>query len=80
MTGCKIEYTEQKFEDQRNYRVNTEKAVKDGVFNPNVLRTIQDGVREIADLIKAGRIKYTENDIYFNERHIANLMKNGNLV
>lgn len=78
MTGCKIEYTEQKFEDQRNYHVSTEKAIKDGLFNSNVLRSIQDGIREIADLIKNGRIKYTENDIYFNERHIANLMFNEN--
>ena len=79
MTGCEIEYVEQKFEDQRNYRVSTEKAIHDGLFNPNVLRTIQDGVREIAYLIKNGRIKYTENDIYFNERHLINLFKNGEL-
>jgi len=80
MTDCKIEYTEQKFEDQRNYHVSTEKAIRDGLFNPNVLRNIQDGAREIINLIKDGRIKYTENDIYFNERHIANLMKNDNLI
>lgn len=80
MTGCKIEYTEQKFEDQRNYHVSTEKAIRDGLFNPNILRNIQDGAREIINLIKDGRIKYTENDIYFNERHIANLSKNGNLI
>jgi nucleoside-diphosphate-sugar epimerase len=80
MTGCKIEYTPQKFEDQRDYHVTTDKAVKDGVFNPNTLRTIQYGVRELMELIKNGRIKYTENDIYFNERHVASLMKNGEFI
>ncbi len=79
LTGCQIEYAEQKFEDQRNYHVSTEKAKRDGVFTLEKIRTIEDGVKEIAELIKSGRIKYTENDIYFNERHIANLLKNGEL-
>lgn len=69
ITGCKIEYTPQKFEDQRDYHVTTDKSVKDGIFNPNTMRTIEDGVRELMGLIKDGRIKYAENDIYFNERN-----------
>lgn len=80
LTGCKIEYTPQKFEDQRNYRASSEKAKRDGVFTLKKIRDVAYGVREIADLIKSGRIKYTENDIYFNERHIANLYKNGELI
>jgi len=80
MTGCKIEYTEQKFEDQRNYHVSCAKALRDKIFNQNSFRSIQDGVKEISDLIKNGRIKYTENDIYFNERHIINLMKNDEFI
>jgi len=80
LTGCKIEYTEQKFEDQRNYHASAAKAVKDGIFNPSTARNIQDGIREIAALIKEGRVKYAENDIYFNERHIANLAKDGKFI
>lgn len=80
LTGCKIEYTEQKFEDQRNYHASTEKAIKDGVFKLEKIRDVEYGIKEIADLIKSGRVKYTENDIYFNERHIANLFKNGELI
>jgi nucleoside-diphosphate-sugar epimerase len=80
LTGCKIEYTERKFEDQRNYHVSIEKAKRDGVFTLKKIRKVEDGVNEIANLIKSGRIKYTENDIYFNERHIANLLKNGQLT
>lgn len=80
LTGCKIEYTEQKFEDQRNYHASTEKAIKDGVLKLKKIRNIEYGVKEIASLIKSGRVKYTENDIYFNERHIVNLLKNGELI
>jgi hypothetical protein len=76
MTGCKITYTEQKFQDQRNYRVSTDKAIKDGIMSSLKPKKIEDGVREIANLIKSGRIKYTENDIYFNERHLSFLHKN----
>jgi len=77
MTGCEIEYAEQKFEDARNYRVNTEKALRDGLFNPNTLRTVEDGVREMSDLVRFGRLKYTENDVYFNARYVEKLRSNG---
>ena len=79
ITGCKIKQVEQKFQDARDYRVNNEKAVKDGIFNPQSARLIKDGVKEITDLIQDGRIRYTESDVYFNERHIANLIKNNEL-
>jgi nucleoside-diphosphate-sugar epimerase len=79
ITGCRITYTEQKFQDARNYRVSTAKALRDNVFNPHTARTVQDGVREISALIRQGRIKYTESDMYFNERQIATLLRNGHL-
>lgn len=77
ITGCEIEWIKQEFEDQRNYQVSAKKAIESGVFNLKKIRDIEYGIKEIANLIKSGRIKYTENDIYFNERHIANLFKNG---
>lgn len=77
MTGCAIEHAEQKFQDPRDYRVSTAKALRDGVFNPNTLHQVEDGVREIAELVRVGRIKYTEHDTYFNVRHVEKLMKNG---
>ena len=79
ITGCKIRKMEQKFQDARDYHVNSEKALKDGIFNPASTRSIEDGVKEITDLIENGRIRYTESDVYFNERHIANLIKNNEL-
>ncbi|MBZ5699346.1 MAG: NAD(P)-dependent oxidoreductase [Acidobacteriia bacterium] len=77
MTGCRVLYTEEKFQDQRNYHVTTQKALRDGVFNPNTMRSIQDGVREIVGLVRVGRIKQTENDVYFNVRHVENLKVHG---
>lgn len=80
LTGCAVEYGEQKFQDQRNYRVSCERAMRDGLWDASGGRGIEDGVREIANLIRDGRIKYTESDIHFNERHVANLMGNGQFV
>jgi nucleoside-diphosphate-sugar epimerase len=77
MTGCKVNYTEQVFQDQRNYHVSTKKAQRDDIFDPNAMRSIQDGVREIAELVGLGRIKQVENDVYFNVRHAKNLKAYG---
>ena len=77
MTKCKVKYTEQKFQDQRNYHVSTKKALRDGIFNPYTMCTVQDGVREISELVGLGRIKQTDNDIYFNVRHVGNLKSYG---
>ena len=79
ITNCKIELAEEKFQDARDYHVSNEKALKDKIFDIRSIRTIKDGVKEISDLITGGRIKYTDNDIYFNERHITNLIKNHEL-
>jgi hypothetical protein len=38
---------------------------------------VQDGVREIAELVGLGRIKQTENEIYFNVRHAERLKADG---
>ena len=77
MTGCRVKHTEQKFQDQRNYHVSTKKALRDEIFNPNTMRTVQDGVREIVELVGLGRIKQIENDVYFNVRHVEKLQSYG---
>ncbi len=77
ITGCKIEYTPQEFEDQRNYHVSIEKAKNAGLLNFEKVFTVADGVKQIYDLVSSGRVKYIESDIYSNERHIANLNKDG---
>jgi nucleoside-diphosphate-sugar epimerase len=77
MTMCTVDYIPQEPQDQRNYHVSTKKAVRDGIFNPNTMRTVQDGIREIADLVRFGRIKHTENEVYFNSRHVQKLKSYG---
>ncbi|MBZ5701424.1 MAG: NAD(P)-dependent oxidoreductase [Acidobacteriia bacterium] len=77
MTGCKVKCTEQKFQDQRNYHVSCRKALRDGIFNPHTMRTVQDGVREITELVGLGRIKQTEDEVYFNVRHAEKLKAYG---
>lgn len=79
LTGCEIEWTSREFEDPRNYRVSTEKAEKDGILELNVVHDIETGSNEVASLIKSGRMKFGQSDIYFNERHIAGLLQNGGL-
>ena len=77
MTGCEVKYTAQKFQDQRDYHVSTRKALRDAIFNPHTMRTVQDGVREISEMVGVGRIKQPENDVYFNVRHAERLKANG---
>ena len=79
-TRCEIEYVERKFEDERNYYASCEKAKRDGVFDFKNFKDIKFGVKEISDVIKSGRVKYAEKDIYFNEKHLNNLLKKGEYV
>lgn len=76
ITGCKIK-TVSRGGDPRNYRANTLRALRDGIFNPDTMHSIEDGIREFADLIRSGRIKSTENSLYFNVRHVGELKENG---
>jgi len=77
ITKCKIEYVRQEFEDHRNYRASSQKAKKDGLMNFKKIYTVADGVKQVYELISSKRIKYTENDVYFNVKHITNLNNYG---
>ncbi|MEX2054205.1 MAG: NAD(P)-dependent oxidoreductase [Candidatus Colwellbacteria bacterium] len=79
LTGCDVEFVEQKVEDQRNYRVKNDKAKASGLLEFKPVLRVEDGVRQIYNAIKSGRVRYVDSDIYSNERHIANLEKNGQL-
>ncbi len=76
VTGCKIEYAGQKLEDERSYEVSTKKAIKDEIFRLGKVRTIEYGVKEIAQVIASKRVPYPEHDRYFNDRYLARLFKN----
>jgi nucleoside-diphosphate-sugar epimerase len=59
-----VEYVEMKSQDTRNYRVSSEKASETFGFKP--LLKIEDGVRQIADLVLQGRIRDTASPRYSN--------------
>lgn len=53
--GVKLEKTPMKFEDNRNYQVSSDRAVEAFGFSPEL--TLQDGIRELKELLEEGRIK-----------------------
>lgn len=63
-----IKYVDSKFEDQRNYHVNCEKFVQLG-WKPT--HTLEEGVLDIYQTIKDGRLKDTENVLYSNEYYLG---------
>ena len=61
---CEIEKTEISFQDARNYRANSNKAKTDLNFNP--VLSLEDGINEVATLIKEGRVKNPMLNRYSN--------------
>lgn len=59
-----IEETAISFQDARNYRVSSKKAIDTFGFNP--VHTIDEGIDELKILIETGRIKNTNSDRYSN--------------
>lgn len=73
-TSCKVNTTEQKFQDNRNYNADTSKAMRDGIIPSTGLRTVKDGVAEIQKLVSEGRIRDLDSDLYSNERRMLSVM------
>ncbi len=76
ITGCRID-TIPRGGDPRNYRADTSKAIRDGVFNPHTMYTVEDGIHEFANLVRSGRVRCTEDSLYFNVRHVGELKEHG---
>lgn len=66
-----IDREERRFQDTRNYRVNSDKARRVLGFQPRI--SIDDGIAEIKALIEQGRIKDVDNPRYTNQAHLAKL-------
>jgi nucleoside-diphosphate-sugar epimerase len=64
-----IEHSERKFEDTRNYRVNTEKAARALGFKPAY--SIDDGIEEIRSLLESHRLKDVDNPRYTNQKFLS---------
>ena len=69
--GLVIEKTDMKFEDNRNYRVSSEKAMRTVGFRPQY--TIDQGIEEIHDLVKSKRIKDISHPRYSNREFLMGL-------
>lgn len=50
-----IETSDTMFQDNRNYRVTSERAAKELGFKPRL--RIEDGIRELKEILEAGRVK-----------------------
>lgn len=62
--GTQAEFTEMPFQDLRNYRVSSDKARLMFGFEPRL--TVEEGIREIAEVVMAGRIRDTSTPRYSN--------------
>jgi len=65
-----IETTGAKFQDNRTYKVSSEKAKR--LFNFKPQYTVEDGVSEIKELLESGRIKDVFVSRYSNVEHLKN--------
>lgn len=70
--GLEIRRTDSEFQDNRNYRVSSDKAIHDFGFSP--LYTVDDGVREIKALLTEGRIRNINSPRYSNANFVKNLI------
>jgi hypothetical protein len=64
----KVEVIDSKFEDQRNYRVSTEKAERGFIFRPYT--SVEEEVHRMLNLLRSMRIKNPLDSRYYNTHHV----------
>jgi len=64
-----IETTPLKFQDARNYRVNSQKAMDILDYRPKF--SIDDGIEEVKDLLVKGRLRDVDNPRYTNQTFLS---------
>jgi nucleoside-diphosphate-sugar epimerase len=64
-----IEQTTMKFQDTRNYRVSSDKAIKTLGFK--AAYSIDDGIEEIKELLDSRRLKNVDNTRYTNQTYLS---------
>jgi len=72
LTKCKVQATEQPFQDERNYHVNVDKAKRAGLLR-GLKYNLDQGIKEMALLASFSRLSSEESDVHFNEKHLAGL-------
>jgi nucleoside-diphosphate-sugar epimerase len=64
LPNVESEFTDMPFEDLRNYRVSSERAQTAFGFEPTL--SIEDGIRQIAEIVRDGRVQDTSVPRYSN--------------
>jgi len=64
-----IELTELSFQDARNYRVRSDKAIASFGFHPRF--SIDDGIEQVKELVSERRIRDLDNPRYTNQSFLA---------
>jgi len=67
-----IERTDLKFQDNRNYRVSSDKAIEAFDFRPK--HSVEDGIAELTTLLEAGRIKNISLSRHSNHRFLREML------
>ena len=70
---CKMEVTEMKFEDARNYRAASDKA--NMILNYKAMWSIDDGIDQIKKLVEQERIVDFNSNKYSNHAYLENKLK-----
>lgn len=70
--NLEVERTELKFQDNRNYRVSSEKATATFGFRPKY--SVDDGIAELKALLDAGRIKNISLSRHSNHRFLRGML------
>lgn len=74
VTDCRVEATEQKFQDNRNYNADTTKALREGLLPTTTRNTIQHGIEQVRRIVKENRVTNLEHEFYSNERRMLAFM------
>jgi nucleoside-diphosphate-sugar epimerase len=72
-----VERTPQHFEDNRNYRVSSERARREIGFSPT--RSVSDGIHEIKRLLDERRLADPSHPRYWNDRYLDSSRKKAGL-
>jgi len=71
--NIKVKKINMKFEDLRNYRVNSIKALKDLKFKPKF--TLKYGIQEMKKILEEKRIKDIDNPRYTNQIYLKKIIE-----
>jgi len=77
LPALEVEYTEASFEDSRNYKVTSQKAIDAFAFNTRY--SISDGISEMQAFLAENRIKDTSHPRYSNSAFVRGLIEAGQL-